>query len=287
MAQSMTAFSSLKTRLETVRLTWELRSVNHRYLEATFHLPESFCMMEGALRKTLQAQVSRGKLTCHLKVTHSQPPCFKINTPQVQALSEAGDTLALTHNLANDLTVSRILAWPGVIMQDDTLDNAGLEKAVESSFETLVNQLVIARKQEGKALKEAIFSRLKALDETIEHARDVSAASVSSRREKWQRHFQMLSVEMDESRIEQALVLMANRFDVSEELDRLKTHVQAVQQVLDSDGVMGRRLDFLMQELNREANTLSAKSDSAALTQHAVDMKVLIEQMREQIQNIE
>ena len=288
MIYSMTAFSRVQNQLGTSLLCWELRTVNHRYLDVSFRLPESCRFLEINLRQLLRKQINRGKLECQLKVDTAalENQSVEINVGLVKALLGAGIELSASQHLANDLTVSRLLEWPGVI-QPKQHDLDELSQPIEQLFQEALTQLLSARLTEGNMLKEHIKSRLQLLNEEIVHARAHVAAHAGQTREKLRSRLQSLQMEVQDARVDQEIALMLARQDVSEELDRLQTHLNEVARTLESDDVAGRRLDFLMQELNREANTLSSKSDSVVLTQHAVQMKVLIEQMREQIQNIE
>lgn len=288
MTHSMTAFARVQNQLAGSSFCWEIRSVNHRYLDVSFRLPESLRSLEGSLRNLLRGQIHRGKLECQLKINDvaGDNSSMLINTKLVKALLEAGAGLAARHQLANDLTVSHLLTWPGVIdVSQPDIDI--LSQQVELSFKAALAQLIAARLAEGTVLNEHVKTRLNLLNDEIKCANHQVALISGQTREKLLTRLQQLQIDVAESRIEQEIAVMLARLDVSEELDRLQTHLNEVARTLECDNVAGRRLDFLMQELNREANTLSSKSDSVALTQHAVQMKVLIEQMREQIQNIE
>ena len=288
MTHSMTAFSRAQDQQGAYVFSWELKSVNHRYLDVSFRLPESFRAMEMSFRHALRDQIHRGKLECQLKVSEAAGvyQSMHINTSLVNALMEAGATLTDSQQLANDLTVSRILAWPGVVeISHPDMDSLGPK--VDYLFKDALAQLIEARNTEGDMLKEHVKTRVDLLSDVIIQARLQVALMSGQTREKLLVRLAKLQIEVMDIRIEQEIALMLARLDVSEELDRLETHLFEVARTLECDDVAGRRLDFLMQELNREANTLSSKSDSVALTQYAVQMKVLIEQMREQIQNIE
>jgi uncharacterized protein (TIGR00255 family) len=284
----MTAFARVQNQLGTNSLSWELKSVNHRYLDVSFRLPEAFRFLETNLRNLLRGQINRGKLECQLKFNDmtGDSQSLSINKGLVNALLEAGAALASSHQIADDLTVSHLLAWPGVI-QVSQPDMEALSQQVEQAFQDVLTQLVNARLTEGTMLKEHVKTRVNLLNEEIIQARNEIALIAGQSKEKLLARLQTIQMDVTEARIEQEIALMLARLDVSEELDRLETHLHEVARTLEKDDVAGRRLDFLMQELNREANTLSSKSDSVVLTQHAVQMKVLIEQMREQIQNIE
>ncbi len=288
MTHSMTAFARVQNQQGASILCWELKSVNHRYFDVSFRLPESFRFLEANLRSILRGQVQRGKLECQLKVNDltGESQSIAINTALVKALIEAGSTLASTEQIADDLTVSKLLTWPGVVRVHQP-DTEALAEQVELSFQDALTQLLSMRLGEGQALKEHVKTRIRLLHDEIIRARAQVALISSQTKEKLLTRLQTIQMDVMDVRIEQEIALMLARLDVSEELDRLEMHLQEVTRTLDGDYATGRRLDFLMQELNREANTLSSKSDTVALTQHAVQMKVLIEQMREQIQNIE
>lgn len=289
MTHSMTSFARVQNQLGASQLCWELRSVNHRYLDVSFRLPESFRFMEANLRQILRGQVNRGKLECQLKVSDvsGNGQSMTINTDLVNVLLEAGSALASNQHIANDLMVSHLLAWPGII-QISQPDIEVLGQQVEQAFQEALKQLLVARQTEGNMLKEHVLTRIQLLNDEIMRARAQVVLISGQTKEKLLARLHHIQIEVMEVRIEQEIALMLARLDVSEELDRLQTHLNEVSRILTCNEVAaGRRLDFLMQELNREANTLSSKSDSVVLTQHAVQMKVLIEQMREQIQNIE
>lgn len=288
MIHSMTAFARTQRLVESGHLCWEIRSVNHRYLDISFRLPESFRFLEAQLRNSLRDQINRGKLECQLKYqdTNTDNQSMLINIGMVNALVDLSSNLAASHNLANDMSVSRVLAWPGIV-HANRVDTDELGQQALVLFQDAVKYLSKARAVEGAALKAHIEGRLHALEQEVIKARALIADLAGQSRDRLLTKLHAIKMEVSEARIEQEIALLLARLDVSEELDRLQTHVAEVRRSLSSDKVAGRRLDFLMQELNREANTLSSKSDSVELTQCAVEMKVLIEQMREQIQNIE
>ncbi len=288
MTHSMTAFAREQNQHAAILLCWELKSVNHRYLDVSFRLPDSLRFLEVRLRHLLRGQIHRGKLECVLKLNDmtEDNQSIVLNTGLVKALLDAGDLLASSRQIANDLTVSHVLAWPGIV-QVSQPDLDALGQYVEQAFQCALKQLQSARLAEGNVLKEHIKTRVQQLKDEISRARAEVGLSAGQTKEKLLARLHSIQLDVMDARIEQEIALMLARLDVSEELDRLETHLNEVERTLDCDDVAGRRLDFLMQELNREANTLSSKSDSVVLTQSAVQMKVLIEQMREQIQNIE
>ncbi|KTD32997.1 putative stress-induced protein [Legionella nautarum] len=288
MTHSMTAFARVQKQLDTGIFCWEIRSVNHRYLDVSFRLPDAFRFLETSLRAMLRDHLSRGKLECQLKFQDmtSDNQVMHINENLVNGLIDAGNKLSAAKHLANDLTLNAVLTWPGVI-QVTQPDIEILGRHAEQLFGEALIQLVAVRKTEGQALRSLVQNRLLSLGTEVKNAQLHIVSNTEQARDKLLTRLRSLQLEVDSTRIEQELALQLARLDVSEELDRLETHIAEVAKVLKSSEAAGRRLDFLMQELNREANTLSSKSDSVALTQSAVEMKVLIEQMREQIQNIE
>lgn len=288
MIHSMTAFARSQKQIDAGHFCWEIRSVNHRYLDVSFRLPESFRFLETSLRTMLRDKIHRGKLECQLKYqdTNTDNQSMLINIGMVNALIDLGANLSTSHQLANDLTVSKVLNWPGIV-QLRQIDIDELGQHALSLFDEAISHLRQTRLTEGNALKVLVEGRLHALANEVERSRALVATLANNTKDKLLTRLRAVQIEVAESRVEQEIALILARSDVTEELDRLQTHIAEVSRTLNCDAVSGRRLDFLMQELNREANTLSSKSDLVELTQSAVEMKVLIEQMREQIQNIE
>jgi uncharacterized protein (TIGR00255 family) len=288
MIHSMTAFARTQKLVEAGHLCWEIRSVNHRYLDISFRLPESFRFLESTLRSTFRDKIHRGKLECHLKYhdTNSNNQSMLINKGIVNALIDLSGQLSTSYNLADDLTASKVLSWPGVIQVNQIdLDELG-QQALEL-FRDSVEQLEQVRLVEGKALRGCIEERLALLEKELHCSKAFVVSLAHQTKDKLLSRLHTVRMEIPESRVEQEIALILTRLDVSEELDRLQTHIKEMGRTLQCDKVAGKRLDFLLQELNREANTLCSKSDSTQLTQSAIEMKVLIEQMREQVQNIE
>lgn len=288
MIQSMTAFARAQTQLDTGVFSWEIRSVNHRYLDVSFRLPDALRFIEPGLRAALRDKLSRGKLECQLKYQdiNTTNQALIVDKGMVQALINISEELTSSYQIANDMSVSRVLAWPGIVSVHQP-DMEDLSKHALSLFDQAVAQLIKARVSEGVELRELILSRLQALTNEVTRSKTLSQNFAQQNKDKLLTRLQTIQIDVPEARVEQEIALILARLDVAEELDRLQTHCVEVSRALNCDTVVGRRLDFLMQELNREANTLSSKSDSVELTQSAVEMKVLIEQMREQIQNIE
>lgn len=287
MIRSMTGFARATAEGEWGDLAWELRSVNHRYLDVNLRLPEELRALEGDLRQQATASLGRGKVECTLRLrTAEASGALQIDETRLAELTAACAQVQASLPEATSLDPLRALSWPGVL-REAAPDREALQTAVCEAFDRGLTQLADVRGQEGERLADLLQAR----------AADVAdlAARVRERlpqvRQAWQgrlhERLAELDVDADPNRLEQELVLQAQKADVDEELTRLDSHVQALQEALERDEPVGRRLDFLMQEFNREANTLSSKSQDADVTQSAVEMKVLIEQMREQVQNIE
>jgi uncharacterized protein (TIGR00255 family) len=288
MIYSMTAFARRQLDEDWGSLTWEIRSVNHRYLENSIRLPETLRGLEPAIREAIRKKLNRGKIECQLRYQPSQQleEQLNLNLELMAQLSEASETVQQIASDAQALTVAEILRWPGVILERDT-DVTELEEKALQLFDQAIDELLANRQREGEQLGRLIEQRLQGITGIVREVRDLMPDILQKQRSNIVTRLEELKLELDATRLEQELVLLAQKSDVDEELDRLDSHVGEVSRVLKASGQKGRRLDFLMQELNREANTLSSKSVVAETTRSAVELKVLIEQMREQIQNIE
>ncbi len=290
--RSMTAFARVQESNEAGSIIWELRSVNHRYLEPSIKLPEDFRHLEPELRKLLSNYLTRGKVDLGLRYKLDQPQQggISLNQDIVRSLREVEQQVLNIVHEGSKMSVADILGWPGVITETER-DFSTLNKLALSSLKNALEQLQQGRETEGKALEEMIRSRCSKITEIVIELRTHRPAMMTALREKWEANLdeklKQWRETANENRLEQELVMLAQKLDVAEELDRLDTHIAEVINVLARDEAVGRRLDFLMQELNREANTLGSKSQDSQTTQLAVDLKVLIEQMREQVQNIE
>ena len=292
MIKSMTAFARVEASSDQGEIVWEIKSVNHRYLEPSFRLPEEFRQLEPELRSRLASLVKRGKLDISLRyrVMQGSAATVQLNQEMVKNLRAVEqEVLKIVHE-GQSLSVADILRWPGVV-EESGLDFEPLKSLALGSFDQLVRQMVDMRQREGAALQDMLASRCQQISELVKAVQERRPQVMQAIRDKCttqlQERLEQWSQTADAGRLEQELALLAQRIDVDEELDRLLTHVAEVETVLERDEAVGRRLDFLMQELNREANTLSSKSQDSETTRHAVELKVLIEQMREQVQNIE
>ncbi|WP_434772976.1 YicC/YloC family endoribonuclease [Pseudomonas entomophila] len=287
MVHSMTAFARAEHAGDQGTLVWELRSVNHRYLEPHLRLPEALRDLEGAVREALRQGVSRGKIECTLRFNEdSAGRPLQVDRARAAQLVAAAETVASLIQQPAPLNPLEVLAWPGVLVADAS-DPQALNAQAMTLFEQALGELKAGRAREGAELARLINERLDAMSEEVATLRALVPQMLAVQRQKLLDRFADLRAELDPQRLEQEMVMLAQKSDVAEELDRLGTHVTEVRRVLASGGATGRRLDFLMQELNREANTLGSKAFDPRSTQAAVNLKVLIEQMREQVQNIE
>ena len=287
MVHSMTAFARAERAGPHGTLSWELRSVNHRYLEPHLRLPESFRDLEGAVREALRQGLSRGKVECTLRFNEEATgKPLQVNRDRASQLVAAAEIVASLIKQPAALNPLEVLAWPGVLVADAT-DPQALNQDALSLFNDALNELKTGRSREGADLARLLDERLDAISIEVATLRTLVPQMLATQRQKVLDRFADIKAELDPQRLEQEMVLLAQKSDVAEELDRLNTHVTEVRRVLKTGGQAGRRLDFLMQELNREANTLGSKAFDPRSTQAAVNLKVLIEQMREQVQNIE
>ena len=287
MVHSMTAFARVERAGAQGTLSWELRSVNHRYLEPHLRLPESFRDLEGAVREALRQTLSRGKVECTLRFTEETTgKPLQVDRERAAQLVAAAETVASLIKQPAPLNPLEVLAWPGVLVADAS-DPQALNNDALALFNEALDELKAGRGREGADLAKLLDERLVAISAEVATLRVLVPQMLATQRQKVLDRFADMKAELDPQRLEQEMVLLAQKSDVAEELDRLSTHIIEVRRVLKSGGAAGRRLDFLMQELNREANTLSSKSQDLDTTRTAVDMKVIIEQMREQVQNAE
>ncbi|MFC6298779.1 YicC family protein [Pseudomonas sp. CCM 7893] len=287
MVHSMTAFARVEKAGVQGTLSWELRSVNSRYLEPHLRLPESFRDLEGAVREALRQGLSRGKLECTLRFTEETTgKPLQVDRDRAAQLVAAAETIASLIKQPAALNPLEVLAWPGVLVADAT-DPQALNAEALALFNQGLKELKAGREREGAELARLINERLTSIEEDVVTLRELVPQMLATQRQKVLDRFADMQAELDPVRLEQEMVLLAQKSDVAEELDRLSTHILEVRRVLKSAGAAGRRLDFLMQELNREANTLGSKAFDPRSTTAAVNLKVLIEQMREQVQNIE
>ncbi len=287
MIHSMTAFARHEIKSDWGNAVWEIRSVNQRFLETYFRLPEQFRGIEPVLRERFRKQLNRGKVECNLR--------FNAN-PNAKSELSINEKLALQliqhANWVNEQTLNSqvnpldVMRWPGV-MEAAESDISAIQTELLAAFDVALNDFIKSRASEGENLKVMINQRLDAISAEADKVQAYMPEVIEWQRKRITDKFTDASIDLDSTRVEQELVLLAQKMDVAEELDRLKSHVSETQKILKKGGAQGRRLDFMMQEFNREANTLGSKSINTDITASAVELKVLIEQMREQIQNIE
>lgn len=288
MISSMTAFARKEYRDDLGGLVWEIRSVNHRYLEVMVRLPEEFRAIEPSVREMVAKKLGRGKVECGLRFEAGADSTTGIKVNErlaLQVIDAAMEIGVLQHQAVPPNTID-IMRWPGVL-ESEKQDFTPLQKRAQDTLLESLDSLVDNRRREGARLSEMIQQRCASLQQQIVVVRERMPVVLDGIRERMRTKLDELSGELDDGRLEQEMALLCQKLDVDEEMDRLGSHLKEVEQVLERDEPVGRRLDFLMQELNREANTLSSKSNDAETTKIAVEMKVLIEQMREQVQNIE
>lgn len=288
MIRSMTGYARVEQQTSFGRISWEMRSVNHRYLDLSFKLPEEFRSLENDLRNAAGVQLSRGKVEISLRYSRESATAsaLQLDTDRLAHLRDALDTVG---GLMGPMSVPdplRLLAFPGVVRAEQP-DFTPLIAAAREAFDALLVDFSDTREREGERLQQFLLARC---DELLAQVTQVRVRYPEVRTQ-WLERLRArcgdLGVDIEPARLAQEVALAASRLDVEEELSRLEAHVTEVRKILKRKEAVGRRLDFLMQELNREANTLSSKSQDADMTRCGVDMKVLIEQMREQVQNIE
>jgi uncharacterized protein (TIGR00255 family) len=284
----MTAFARQEEQTEQGDLTWEVRSVNHRYLEVSLRLDERFRSLEMPIRKLFSEKLARGKVdaTLRYKTPEAQLSNVDMDCDLAKSVVKNCEIVAGFAAQAAPIDPVKILQWPGVL-KAESLDQVALNTSVMASVHKAIDELIVTRETEGAALKTMIAQRCVEIDGIAKEIRQRMPDILSQHQQRLNERVVELQVSLDPERLEQEMVMLAQKSDVAEELDRLESHIVEVQNVLHRDEPVGRRLDFLMQELNREANTLGSKSINTDTTNHSVQLKVLIEQMREQIQNIE
>ena len=288
MILSMTGFAALAADLPGGSLGVELRSVNHRYLDVQLRLPDELRTLDGALRELLGSELKRGKVECRIALNHAAPGAttIAVDAERVARLRDAAAEVARHAPASAPLTVADILRWPGVLIEPSLPPDLLAERALGLVRQAL-SELAASRAREGEKLKAMLEERCRAIEEQIARVKPRIPAIHDAYVEKLGARLKEAGLDPDAERLKQELALFATKIDVAEEVSRLAAHVSEVRRVLAAGGSSGKRLDFLMQELNREANTLGSKSVDAELSQAALEIKVLIEQMREQVQNIE
>jgi len=287
MPRSMTAYARITEDNSWGSITCELRSVNHRFLEVGFRMPDVLRESETALRDMTRKKLTRGKIDCSLQIAFNHSDAGStLDIEVAQSHIEIAQAIANKLSDAAPISAVDIMQLPGVI-KDASIEASQVNKAGKKAFDLALDQMLEGREREGAKLAEMVEQRLAGIESQIAIVRENLPEILQQQRTRLHEKLNELKEQMDEQRLEQEMVIIANRADVDEELDRLEAHISEIRLALKSKESIGRRLDFLMQELNREANTLGSKSISSTTTQVSVELKVLIEQMREQIQNIE
>ena len=285
---SMTGFASTTRELATAALNIELRSVNHRYLDLQFRLPEDLRPLEPGLRELIVARLQRGKVECRIGLNplpNAEKP-LELNIEVLKQLRALSEKLRLAWPSVPGLTAADILRWPGMLAAD-TLSLDETRAVCHEALHDVLEDFTESRAREGEKLKAVLLERVAAMEQRVATVAPRMPQIVAAFQEKLAARLREAMTTNDDERIRQEITLFANRIDVDEELSRLVTHFSEIRRVLAAGGAVGKRLDFLMQELNREANTLGSKSADVEVTRVSLDLKLLIEQMREQIQNIE
>ena len=287
MIYSMTAFARQEIKQDWGTAVWEIRSVNQRYLETYFRLPENFRGLENNLREKLRTHLTRGKIECSLRIESAQQiGQLQLNQALAQQVLQSLQWLKSENANEGEINLTDVLRYPGVVeAPQQDLDRISLD--LLSGFDALLDEFIAMRGREGEKLQDIIGQRLTAIEAEAAKVRAQMPQILQWQRERLLQRFEEVQVQLEPQRLEQEMILLAQRVDVAEELDRLQMHVKETQRILNKGGAVGRKLDFMMQELNRESNTLASKSINADVTASAVELKVLIEQLREQIQNLE
>lgn len=287
MIYSMTGFASVKQELANGAINVEFRSVNHRYLDIQFRMPDELRLLEQPIREQVQQALTRGKVDCRLSFAKlsSTSKGLQPNLELLEQLLALNDTVKEKLPESRDLSVAEILHWPGML--DDTTFVEGLQEAWLALIQRALSDLSATRGREGEKLAQMLLDRVQRMEELVTEVAPRIPELLNNYREKLGARLREAMVSHDDERVRQELALFAAKIDVAEELNRLQTHLSEIRRILAKGGPVGKRLDFLMQELNREANTLGSKSVDSEVSKTAMELKVLIEQMREQIQNIE
>jgi len=289
MIRSMTGFARVERQFDFGRLSWEMRSVNHRYLEFGLRLPEEFRPLEADIRKCLGHYLSRGKIDVTLRFREAQGAAgsgLQLNLPLARELLNMHQELAGLTSVDQTADISKLLHWPGLV-EEKRPDPAPLQAAAMELLAEGAQELQAGRRREGEQMANAIRERLQGVADLTTQVRAWLPEIRTALRQRMLDRIADMKQPLEPGRIEQEVAFLAQKIDVDEELDRLDAHVKEAYRVLELNEPVGRRLDFLMQEFNRESNTLSSKSVDQRTSKAAVDLKVLIEQMREQVQNVE
>ena len=287
MTTSMTGFASASCTTDTVTIVADIKCVNHRYLDLHFKIPEELRQYEIQFRRTLADSLKRGKVECKISINQNHDSADRKISPLVMRnLQELERSVTKHYPEANKLSVNDILKWPGAIQEDST-ELETIAGAAKQALTSAITDLNVARNDEGDKLKKIIQEKTTHINQLIQDVKPLIPTIISSYETKLKDRIKHLDTEISDDRIAQEIVIHSTKIDVEEEIQRLEAHTSSLLEILESKEAQGKRLDFLMQELNREANTLGSKSTSIGTTNIAMELKIAIEQIREQVQNIE
>ena len=287
MIYSMTGYAVAARELASAVLNVELRSVNHRYLDVQFRLPDELRVIEPALRETIATRLNRGKVECRISFTPTPgSKSSEIDEVLLRQLIDLDRRVREALPAAQSLSAADVLHWPG-ILGAETLQVAELRAVCQELLEAVLDEFTLSRGREGEKLKAMLLERATTIEKLLLEVAPRMPQVIAAFQEKLSARLKEALANGEDDRVRQEVALFANKIDVDEELTRLTTHISELRRILDKGGAVGKRLDFLMQELNREANTLGSKAADISVTQVSMELKLLIEQMREQIQNIE
>lgn len=288
MIQSMTAYGRSESSGDWGTASCEIRSVNHRYLELSLHLPETLRVLEQDLRELISGKLKRGKVDCSMRYEQQEPTAdgFPINETLLEQLIVTTENISKKLKQAATVNPLELLCWPGII-EKQTADPKIFSTPLLKLVEQTLSIAVASRQREGEKIKMTLIERCRRASEKVAMVQKILPDILESQKQKLLQRIQEIALEPDNDRLEQELLFLSQKMDVAEETDRLNAHLAEIQRTVGQTGPVGRRLDFLMQEMNREANTLGSKSIHLDTGNAAVELKVLIEQMREQVQNIE
>ncbi|MGY5451330.1 YicC/YloC family endoribonuclease [Agarivorans sp. MS3-6] len=286
MIHSMTGYARHQLKADWGSATWEIRSVNQRYLETYWRMPEQFRALEPVLRDKIRKALQRGKVECNLRFDADQASRGELQLNQALAEQLIKNAEWVQQQAGGQINPVDILRWPGV-METPEQDADAISKELLAGWLVALEAFIESRASEGANTATMITTRLEKITQQVAFVREQMPAVMQWQRDRLNNRLAEVKDELEPQRIELEMIMVAQKIDVAEELDRLDSHVTETQKILKKGGACGRRLDFMMQEFNREANTLASKSINSEITQAAVELKVLIEQMREQIQNLE
>jgi len=288
MIYSMTGYAVVAAEQPFGTLNLELRSVNHRYLDIQFRIPDELRSLESGMREMATARISRGKVEVRVAVgkAAASPSGLQVDDKLLARLAALNQRVKAVLPDSASLSVNDVLRWPGMLGNDE-LEPEKLQETCNALMSRALDELTAMRAREGAKLRQILLDRIESMETLVRKAAPRMPLLIAAYKDKLSARLKEAMVNMDDDRLKQELVLFSSKIDVDEELSRLTTHFGEIRRILEKGGAVGKRLDFLMQELNREANTLGSKSVDMEVTQTSMDLKVLIEQMREQIQNIE